>query len=603
MPTIPTVFRSLRTNDVQHRPFKVYKNYTINQSSYADRSVRLQRASHFHIPPTIGDTTTAYVTNNLFNSTNNMHVMWNSLDHKYYRYPYDPAKSLEITNPMFASKFLFCSASILTMPYFDVGERIKASSINIESTVQNFQGLNDYTINLYDDSYGNLKDTQINSASFANKNQLQFYMSFNNTYRKFAQNFGNMVSGSVAYKIGSMDEAAIVRNIEMLPGVSTHASASIYIPSGISAKFDNTKLSYIRVNDHPNLKTFNNCDQWTLSFWIKPAAVTTRGTILSKGGRKIQEYYDRKDDLIKKREVNVRRPAPNASNNRLPGDFSKFKTPFHVTLGAKKLHFLSSDGSHQLHISASVDTNNYRDGWAHVLIQNSSSICSIYINGTESGTSGSLPKLNTDNNAFMFIGSDGNTETYNEYLNTSMGGFNGNIAELRMYDYTLSAASKISLANQNFYSGSLYQSSVAGNSFYRNGQLVITSPLKKYDNIFISSSNIEPGTFNVSYRGTHTIYENEVMVRVPKGAANVSMNPSSTYRPSTGLDNNCTTGESKNGPGEFRKTMFTSGSAFPYITTIGLYDDKARLLAVGKMAEPIQKRNDVDMNFVLRWDY
>ena len=49
--------------------------------------------------------------------------------------------------------------------------------------------------------------------------------------------------------------------------------------------------------------------------------------------------------------------------------------------------------------------------------------------------------------------------------------------------------------------------------------------------------------------------------------------------------------------------MFVTGSAFPYITTIGLYDDKARLLAVGKFAEPVQKRNDIDMNFVIRWDY
>ena len=56
-------------------------------------------------------------------------------------------------------------------------------------------------------------------------------------------------------------------------------------------------------------------------------------------------------------------------------------------------------------------------------------------------------------------------------------------------------------------------------------------------------------------------------------------------------------------PGEFRKKMFLSGSAFPYITTIGLYDDKARLLAVGKCAQPIQKRDDIDMNFVVRWDY
>ena len=98
MPTIPTVFRSLRTNDVQHRPFKVYKNYKINQSSYSDLGVRLQKAFHFTFPQTIGIFSTSYVANSVFNDTNNMHVMWNSLDHKYYRYPFDPAKTLELSN-------------------------------------------------------------------------------------------------------------------------------------------------------------------------------------------------------------------------------------------------------------------------------------------------------------------------------------------------------------------------------------------------------------------------------------------------------------------------------------------------------------------------
>jgi hypothetical protein len=48
---------------------------------------------------------------------------------------------------------------------------------------------------------------------------------------------------------------------------------------------------------------------------------------------------------------------------------------------------------------------------------------------------------------------------------------------------------------------------------------------------------------------------------------------------------------------------FVSGSDFaPYMTTIGLYDDMGQLLAVGKLAQPIRKRNDVDMNFVIRMD-
>ena len=34
-----------------------------------------------------------------------------------------------------------------------------------------------------------------------------------------------------------------------------------------------------------------------------------------------------------------------------------------------------------------------------------------------------------------------------------------------------------------------------------------------------------------------------------------------------------------------------------------IYNDDAQMLAVAKLAQPIQKRDDVDMNFVVRWDY
>jgi len=48
---------------------------------------------------------------------------------------------------------------------------------------------------------------------------------------------------------------------------------------------------------------------------------------------------------------------------------------------------------------------------------------------------------------------------------------------------------------------------------------------------------------------------------------------------------------------------FASSSVFaPYITTIGLYDNFGQLLAIGKLAQPIRKRNDVDMNFLIRLD-
>jgi hypothetical protein len=48
---------------------------------------------------------------------------------------------------------------------------------------------------------------------------------------------------------------------------------------------------------------------------------------------------------------------------------------------------------------------------------------------------------------------------------------------------------------------------------------------------------------------------------------------------------------------------FATGSDFnPYITTIGLYDTNYNLVAVAKLGAPIPKRNDIDLNFEVRFD-
>ena len=121
-------------------------------------------------------------------------------------------------------------------------------------------------------------------------------------------------------------------------------------------------------------------------------------------------------------------------------------------------------------------------------------------------------------------------------------------------------------------------------------------------------------TYEVEYRSTHTIYENEVFIRVPKDICNVSTNPSATFNNITlnagtshyhdHQDSSLDLAVQSNLlPGEHIKHMFQSGTALPYITTLGLYNDRAQLIAIAKLAQPIQKRDDIDMNFVVRWDY
>jgi hypothetical protein len=143
-----------------------------------------------------------------------------------------------------------------------------------------------------------------------------------------------------------------------------------------------------------------------------------------------------------------------------------------------------------------------------------------------------------------------------------------------------------------------------GNVFYKNGAIAVTSPLEKHNTgsgVFLNDGASD--SFDLKYRGVHTIYENEVMVRIPQGKMNVSQNPTATFRKPTQKAAPCLPNENQAEPGYFRRSMFVSGTAVPYITTIGLYDEHRRLLAVGKLSQAVQKRPDIDTNIILRWDY
>jgi hypothetical protein len=68
-------------------------------------------------------------------------------------------------------------------------------------------------------------------------------------------------------------------------------------------------------------------------------------------------------------------------------------------------------------------------------------------------------------------------------------------------------------------------------------------------------------------------------------------------------DFNMSSNISLTGDDDTKYLPFVTGSSFmPYITTIGLYNSHGQLLAVGKLAQAIRNRPDVDMNFLLRID-
>ena len=596
MPIIPSVFQPIKQNDVQRRPIKTYKRYHVSNVGFTTESGYFRHDAIYrdHVPHIFAETGQG-VGDRIFpintEDQTNKHVVWNTIDHRYYR-SYVPEKVFDFTSIEHQERFLSFSASIFTAPYGQVGEKIKHGTFEITSSI------GDTIISLKDDGFGNLRDPLINSQSFASSSRNFFHMSFNDLYRAFNDydELGELDSNKVSYKLNNVLNTAIATGpITIVPGITT---SDIEKDSGLAANFSAT--DHIRIPHNNKFNRFGKCDDWTISFWhcTDNNIIEVDKDLITKYAIKSEQYLDSTDGKRKLRDVITDRASV-----RTKGAFDKIKTPFAIgcdrSINFNQYYFQSSNGSNALQITSSLKASTINT-WNHVLIRNSASLCQMFINGDSAGTtSGSIPEDIVANSADVIIGSANGIKNLSANADFEL-------AEIRMYDYAVDQTGIDSLANRHYLSASCYQTNVAGNVFYKNGQAVVSSPLPKYN----SGSGVFGNTFDVTYRGTHTLYENEVLVRVPKDTFNVTMNPSATFRPLT-VGDPCMTIPVNGGfaterdvaPGELRKSLFVSGTLKPYITTIGLYDDQSRMLATAKLSTPVQKLDDIDMNFIVRWDY
>jgi hypothetical protein len=160
---------------------------------------------------------------------------------------------------------------------------------------------------------------------------------------------------------------------------------------------------------------------------------------------------------------------------------------------------------------------------------------------------------------------------------TSSQNYIGSLDEIRIYNKSLTS-NEISYLSDRTEGGTLLQTNIVGNVFSKQGIAVISSADYRYNDIL----NMP---FTASYKSTKTINELSILTKINAGDFNMSLNNSLT------TDNDVT-----------YKSFVSSSTFSPYITTIGLYDDAGQLLAIGKVAQPIKKRDDVDMNFLIRID-
>lgn len=124
-----------------------------------------------------------------------------------------------------------------------------------------------------------------------------------------------------------------------------------------------------------------------------------------------------------------------------------------------------------------------------------------------------------------------------------------------------------------------------GNVFYPEGLIVITDPsLLDFGDSETGSSNDPASTFECSFRGHQRIMTKTLMCRLAQGDANASNNPTFSY-----VDGS--------------RRIARDPDLVTYVTAIGLYDDKRKLVAVAKLAQPVRKREKDKIDIRLRIDF
>ena len=503
----PTVFKKLDRSDVNVNEFQVYKQWTILSGSSTASLLPLQGIySNVNALPSLGSELTYNDAANIDGSLQS--ITYFSINHLYYKYKSNPAQTYGPTDLVKTKKFLFQTASILSIPQVKIGNGIKPSSFNLTGS---FGASNLY---IKSDQFGNLYDTTYDTT--LNVSDVKFYEGFNEYFD----------TSRITYKL---------ENVTFVPGINTTTGTLANL--GLAAKFNGT--GFIETNLDGLYDRDNN---YAISFFISSS--NTSNT----------------DQLV----------ITKASSSKSP------TYPFKIELsGSNQLKFVvAGSDTFKTQITSSIPVSS---SWYHVVCQKSGSSLQMYINNTLHAT--------TSNNLLIVPNSPSTASARIDNKDTlKIGGYStlssnvqGLIDEVRIFNKSLTTA-EISALSDRSEAGSALQTQYVGNIFNKHGIAVISSPDYRFNNIIYAP-------FTASYRSTVNIHELSVVARLDAGDFNMSTNITLTQ------DDDST------------YYSFASSDEFaPYITTIGLYNDAGQLLAIGKLANSIRKRNDVDMNFLIRLD-
>lgn len=492
-------------------------------------------------------------------------LLWYYLEHNYYT-EYQKEKVPGLLTPDDTITYLWQSSSMMVLPMNMFGEGIRKNSFEIT----HLSPTSSYSYTMKDDGQGNLIDTDFDQTKFIGDSYLMMYLGFNEKYREYnyKNNKLNYVMDMSPYK--NLVDIKRHKKITYQSGIPTSDTSQ---SSGVSAAFDGSSLS---VRDG-NIFNFNKSKNFSFSFWINvpPAQsfVSSSDNSLFNKNTVEDVYYKSSDSVLELGNIVevVRR------KEQYPFDIS-ITNQNSATYG--QVVFKQSSGIETVELKSTPLTPST---WHHVVCQKTGSNYEIWIDGGLDVSQNKLILRNVMNENKFFIADDG----------TGTNCFSGSLDEIRIYNKALTSNEINYLGDNSLKTGYAYQTARIGNVFYKTGMIVVSDPRPKYANSLLGRTgsfdhNELTDGFYGKFRGTTTMYEHELICKIRKHEFNFTQNPSVLKDSDVG---------------SYMLENFVTSSFFnPYITTIGFYNDERELLAVAKLANPLEKRDDVDMNVIVRFD-
>ncbi len=258
-----------------------------------------------------------------------------------------------------------------------------------------------------------------------------------------------------------------------------------------------------------------------------------------------------------------------------------------------------SDGHNLYQLSSSILFTDGGSGndFKHIIFQKTGSNLELYMDNVLQQSMPSPDKGNPQNSDDIYFGVATRMTWSGEYEMTNDGLYqinpgtgnpvrkmarefmrpiSGNLDEIRLFDKALTSEQR------DFLHTNPNGTPFVGNVMHEHGIVTITHPSESYKNIAQNCT--------ASFKNSFDIMENSYTAEIKRGEFNFTMNPSILK-------------QSAEGKRESAVASFITDTDWdPYITTIGLYDDSARLLAVGKLSRPLRKDDGYDTTIEVRFD-